>query len=151
MARKSNRAMVWGRVYSAPGGLSMPTATALRVDLTGLILGDEVEEATVTRLVMKLGCTGAAGYYLNVGSVLADESGNFVPSPASDEDADFSFWDVLWNTPLVDFGESSMTRYDIRSKRKLRERNRTMWLNFRNDSGSTIFLHYMVNALFQKA
>ena len=150
MARRSTiTKRVWGRNYSEDTSLS--AGALLAVDLSSTIVADEVTEATVQRCIgriLAIDQTSNTAQFAVFGIIVDDESQTAFQDPETQDDADWMHRDSIIALTQSTVRGSDMVRWDIRSQRRMRERDDTLWLVIKNSSSGTFEINYMVNTLW---
>jgi len=139
---------VWAHVDSS--GLSVATGTTAGIALDGTLIGDELEEATVGRVIgtmYAIDQTSTLGRIVRIGLIVLDENATAFPVPGSGTDEDWMYQSVIMARVASGIGEADVHRFDIRSQRRFRERDRGLWMIIRNDSSVTIKVVYSIHTL----
>ena len=133
----------WGRVRSI--GTALGAGATLGVDLTGPLIADEVEEATVLTVKGKIYLEGTSQSYCDFGVLLLDEDAVAFPQLLVDVDMDYMLLTVLAAYPSTDTQVPHLI--DIRSMRRMRERDRTLWMVFQNNDVTSMSVVYHIETL----
>ncbi len=150
--RGKRRALVWGRQLGRQ--VVVGTGVTLSVPLDPSVLPDEIEEATVVRVIIRLQTTGNVADVVTAGLLLEDEDG--FPAAVDIEtqtDRDYLWYEHIFPIVVANVDGSSVVSRDIRSSRKLRERDRTVYFAIRNRAGNAaaVTVNFSIMTLWMKA
>ena len=147
-ARRAPRpTLVWGRSEIEQVSAAVGITTSL--PLAGGVGPVALNEATVMRVIGKVWITGTSGDSGMVAILVADEEAFPGISIQGTADMDFMLWEKVMAVPAGQQMGVPQLIFDLRSKRRLRERDREPYIAIQNIGAGTIIIDTVVNCLFR--
>ena len=147
MARRSTRKRVWGMaqsdLISIAAGIQSSQPLASNLDPVTL------EEATFVRTIGRLMVHGTVSDEAYFGIVIQDE--DLFPTtvdPETSHDMDWVLLDMVLAVPAGTYVGVPQATWDIRSGRRLRERDREPYFVLTNSGAGAISIAYSIRTLF---